>query len=608
MDLNITKNIGIIKNPDQSFGISVWAPKVKRMELIIKGKEKPLKLEQDDYGYWENKVTDLEVGSQYKFRLDGEVERPDPASLSQPNGVHGWSEVVDHSEFNWTDEQWQPHPLSEMIIYELHVGTFTELGTFSAILNKLNHLIELGINTIELMPLAQFPGKRNWGYDGVYPFAVQESYGGVTKLKQLVDKCHQIGLNIILDVVYNHMGPEGNYLSDYGPYFTEKYNTPWGSALNFDESYSDHVRNFFLQNARMWLRDFHFDGLRLDAVHAIMDNGPVHLLKELRKRTDLLEKETGKKYTLIAESDMNDVKIISGYKNGGYGLQAQWTDDFHHSVHTLLTKEKDGYYADFGEIYHFAKSFKQGFVYDKIYSPYRKRIVGTDPTEMEKHQFVVCIQNHDQVGNRMLGDRLSKLVSFDSLKLAAGMMLVSPFVPMLFMGEEFGEDQPFQYFVHHGDPELVKAVQEGRTREFDSFQWKGEVPDPQSETTFNNSKLNWEFKESNQKSTLFQYYKNLIRLRGDGVFSAFADKNLQTEIDEQRNLMIILAANDNGKTMAFINIGEQGQKVQVPEKNHKWQKEFASQDLSWLGSNEMEESLIGGTDVMLPSSSICVYR
>src|SRR5690606_14441492 len=293
---------------------------------------------------------------------------------------------------------------------------------------------------IEIMPIAQFPGNRNWGYDGVYPFAVQNSYGSVGKLKQMVDKCHQKGIAVILDVVYNHMGPEGNYLSEFGPYFTEKYHTPWGSSLNFDDEYSDHVRNFFLQNALMWLKDYHFDGLRLDAVHAIMDNGPVHFLKELSLEVDQLEQETGKKYVLIAESDMNDIKLISEYEKGGYGLEAQWADDFHHAIHTLATGEKESYYGDYHGISDLSKSFKQAFIYDGIYSEYRKKTVGNDPSAIPPHRFVVCIQNHDQVGNRMLGERLCKLVSFEMLKLSAGVMLSSPFVPMLFMGEEYGED------------------------------------------------------------------------------------------------------------------------------------------------------------------------
>ncbi len=605
---NITKNIGIIKRPSQSYGATVWAPKSKKVELVINGEENPLELKQDEYGYWEAEIKNLKAGSKYMFLLDGELKRPDPASLSQPEGVHGWSAAVDQSDFSWTDHNRTPHQLSEMIIYELHVGTFTPEGTFEAIIDKLDHLLDLGINTIELMPIAQFPGERNWGYDGVFPFAVQHSYGGVAKLKQLVDKCHQSGINIILDVVYNHMGPEGNYLNDFGPYFTDKYHTPWGSALNFDEGYSDHIRNFFLQNAMMWLKDFHFDGLRLDAVHAIMDNGPTHLLKELRQSADDLEKETGKPYVLIAESDMNDVKIISGYETGGYGLQAQWTDDFHHAVHTLITGETDGYYADYGHLKHLAKSFKQGFVYDGIYSEYRKKKVGTEPGEMNKHQFIVCIQNHDQVGNRMLGDRLSTIVSLEKLKLAAGIILISPFVPMLFMGEEYGEDQPFRYFVHHSDPDLIRAVQEGRSREFDSFKWQGEVPDPQSETTFNNSKLNWDFKQEEQKISVFNYYKQLISLRKQGVFSAFGSENIQTEIQEKDNLMIITAGTGSDSVMAVLNFSSKEHPVTMPGKEGNWDKKFASSDVQWLGPNNTSDQAGVGTEVFFPASSITVYQ
>lgn len=611
MDKNITKPVGALKSPDGNFNITVWAPHANNVELIIRGEEAGSAMEKDSYGYWQaGNQENINAGTKYMFKIDGEHKLPDPASMSQPDGVHSWSEVIDHTAFIWTDQSWQAPAQSELIIYELHVGTFTDEGTFESIIDKMDHLKALGINAIEIMPIAQFPGERNWGYDCVYPFAAQNSYGGVSKLKRLVDKCHQSGIAVILDVVYNHMGPEGNYLSRYGPYFTDKYNTPWGAALNFDDSYSDHVRNFFIQNAIMWLKDFHLDGLRLDAVHAIMDIGPVHLLKEISLKVDELERETGRSYTLIAESDMNDVKVISDYQKGGYGLEAQWADDFHHAVHTLITGELDGYYSDYGKLEYLAKSFKQGFVYDGIFSPFRNKIVGTDPKNNPKHQFVVCIQNHDQIGNRMLGDRLASIAPFEKLKLAAGIMLISPFVPMLFMGEEYGEDQPFQYFVHHGDPDLVKAVQEGRKKEFDAFKWQGEVPDPQSEKTFQASTLNWDFQPYKEKTSLFQFYQYLINLRKEGAFSLFGSMKVQTQVFEDKNSILFksLDSENNGKIIALLNFSSQKESINMPDENETWNKLLASSDRQWLGEVDLPARVEHSKEILLPAFSISVYN
>ena len=584
---------------------SVWAPSLSKVQLLIKGQKEPWDMVKDQWGYWQTKVKDMAPGTRYMFLLEEELKRPDPASLSQPEGVHEWSEVIDNQSYQWEDAAWTPPALEEMIIYELHVGTFTPEGTFEAIIGKLDHLQELGVNAIEIMPIAQFPGDRNWGYDGVYPFAAQNNYGGVGKLKQLVDKCHQKNIAVILDVVYNHMGPEGNYLSDFGPYFTDKYHTPWGSSLNFDDEYSGPVRNFFLKNAISWLRDFHIDGLRLDAVHAIMDNGPIHLLKELRMQVDELEKETRKRYCLIAESDMNDVKIISDYSKGGYGLDGQWVDDFHHAVHTLATGEKEGYYQDYGEISHLAKTFKQGFIYDGIYSEFRKKRVGNSPKDARPGQFVVCLQNHDQTGNRMLGERISQLVSFEMLKLAVGTLLISPYVPMLFMGEEYGEDQPFLYFVSHTDPELVKAVQEGRKNEFKSFEWGGDVPDPQSKETFNRSKLRWDDADDVSKQVVFNFYKQLIQWRKQGLFRAFRNNAIQ--IQEQDKLLLLWAGEGAGQILAVLNFNHSEQKVEVPG-NGGWKKIVASADEKWGGFSHVAESIQGGEKLVVPSVSMLLYQ
>ncbi|MGB7843493.1 MAG: malto-oligosyltrehalose trehalohydrolase, partial [Salinimicrobium sp.] len=386
------KKIGaeFLKNRDSRF--LVWSPLAESVDLIIKGEKEPVPLIKDRDGYWETETEAIQPGGLYQFRLNGKDDFPDPASKYQPHGVHSWSQLIDPFSFQWQDSAWKGRELDDMIIYELHVGAFTPKGTFEAVIDKLDHLEELGVNTLELMPIAQFPGDRNWGYDGVYPFAPQDSYGGTEGLKKLINACHKRNFSVLLDVVYNHFGPEGNYISQYGPYFTDKYHTPWGSAINFDDEYSDQVRNHFIQNALMWLEEFHFDGLRLDAIHEIIDRGAKHFLKELSEEVDALEENIGRRLTLIAESDLNDIRIIKPYEKGGYGLEGQWVDDFHHSVHTLLTGEDAGYYKDYGTIEVLAKSFRQAFVYDGMYSAFRKKTVGNSPKGLPKSHFVVCIQ------------------------------------------------------------------------------------------------------------------------------------------------------------------------------------------------------------------------
>lgn len=572
---------------EEKVRFTVWAPLADRVDLIIKERKNPVQLEKKEKGYHEIILSDIAEGALYKFFLNGKDIFPDPASKYQPEGVHSWSQLVNTNSFAWEDENFEAAPLSEMIIYEIHTGTFSEKGTFEGIADKLDHLLELGINTIEILPVAQFPGERNWGYDGVYPFAVQKSYGGPKELQKLVNTCHKKGISVILDVVYNHLGPEGNYLSVFGPYFTEKYHTPWGSALNFDDKYSDAVRQFFLQNALYWLEEFHIDGLRLDAIHEIIDRGANHLLRELSQKVDLLEEKTGKKYTLIAESDLNDVKIIDRYEKGGFGIDAQWVDDFHHSLHTLITGEKSGYYKDFGSISDFEKSFRQAFIYDGKYSEFRKRTVGNSPKEISPEKFVVCIQNHDQVGNRMLGDRLSTIVSAEKLKLGAALLLISPFTPMLYMGEEFAEDKPFLYFVDHGDKDLIKAVQEGRKREFKYFNdHEGEFPDPQSEETFRKSKLNWNFEKDASKNTIFQFYKELIRLRKKGVFLTFRKGNISTETSEEEKTLKIIARDNTEQLFAVVNFGERSQKIAFPDKFKTPDLIFNSAAKKWNGPDE----------------------
>jgi maltooligosyltrehalose trehalohydrolase len=504
---------------------TVWAPARKHAEILLDAdpaKVHPLK--QDERGYWSISLDGIKPGTHYLYRLDHEKTLPDPASRWQPNSVHGPSAVID-PHFEWTDVEWKGLALGDMIQYELHVGTFTSEGTFEGIISKLDYLKELGVNTIELMPVAQFPGTRNWGYDGVYPFAVQDSYGGVAGLKLLVNEAHKRGLAVILDVVYNHVGPEGNYLPEYGPYFTGKYKTGWGQAINYDDAYCDGVRHYFWQNALMWLDEFHIDGLRLDAVHAIWDSSARHFIQCLREKVSALEVEKGRKKVLIAEFDLNNPRYIDPPERGGYGLSGQWVDEFHHALHALVTGEKDGYYSDFGDIAHLEKAFRDTYVYTGQYSAHRKKHFGVMPAANSYHQFIVFAQNHDHTGNRMMGDRLTEQLSLEQQKLTAAAYLLSPYVPMIFMGEEYSETNPFQYFVSHTDPALVEAVRKGRKEEFAYFKWAGEVPDPQSEEAFNKSRLSWEFETDPNRAVMLKFYKHLISFRKQRIAMQGKERN-----------------------------------------------------------------------------------
>ena len=505
------RELGMTLLPGGGAAMLLWSPMASSAGIEVAGKGfYPLR--KRDYGYWHGTLKDVRSGDRYMILVDSRKKIPDPASLSQPDGVHAASGVIDTAFFRPADTGWKGIAPADLIIYELHTGTFSPEGTFNGLISKLDYLAGLGINAIELMPVAQFPGTRNWGYDGVYPFAVQNSYGGAAEFARLVGECHRRGMAVILDVVYNHLGPEGNYLSAAGPYFTDKYRIPWGSAINFDDAWCDGVRRYFTENALMWLRDFGVDGLRLDAVHAIRDHGAVHFLAELSGYVGKLNRQTGKNHFLIGECDLNDARYITPSGDGGLGLDAQWCDEFHHALHAKLTGERNGYYSDFGNTSHLVDSFNNGWVHDGRYSEYRKRVFGSSAHGLPGSRFVVFTQNHDQVGNRMKGERLSALVDFESLKLSAGAMFVSPFIPMLFMGEEYGEDAPFLYFTSHGDKKLIEAVREGRKREFAGFMSGDGPPDPQAESTFKKSKLSWRLSDP-EKEKLSAFYKELIHLK-----------------------------------------------------------------------------------------------
>ncbi len=507
----------------------VWSPDRHRVEVVTNGRRVPMLLDGrpgavkgdgeggtgrwvGGGGWWTVCVEDAGPGTDYAFRLDEGPPRPDPRSACQPRGIHGPSRVVDHAAFGWTDTGWRGLPLAGGVLYECHIGTFSAEGTFDGAIAHLGHLAGLGVDAIELMPVAEFSGSRGWGYDGVDLFAPHHAYGGPDGLKRLVDAAHGHGLGVIMDVVYNHLGPAGNYLPDFGPYFSARHLTNWGPAVNFDGPGSDEVRRFVIDNALMWLRDYHCDGLRLDAVHAIVDHSATHILEELAAEVAALAAHLGRPLFLVAESDLNDPRLVRGRDAGGYGLDASWADEWHHALHATLTGERSGYYEDFGPLPLLAKALRQAWVYDGVYSPHRQRTHGRSPAGLAGRQFVVATQNHDQVGNRAAGERASVLMNGGRLRVAAALLLTAPFVPLLFQGEEWGATTPFQYFTGHEDAELGAAVSEGRRHEFAAFGWDpASIPDPQDRATFERSRLDWA--EAERHRELLAWYRTLIALR-----------------------------------------------------------------------------------------------
>jgi maltooligosyltrehalose trehalohydrolase len=501
----------------------VWAPRAEKLQLRLNGQDLPMT--RDTEGWWAAERIPA-PGERYGYVVNDAGPFPDPRSHFQPDGVHGLSEWIDHAAYRWSDAGWQARPLASGVIYELHIGTFSPSGTFTGAIERLPELVELGITHVQLMPVVEFSGDRGWGYDGVDLFAPHHAYGRPDELKALVDACHASGLAVILDVVYNHLGPEGNYLEKFGPYFTGRYNTPWGNAVNLDDAGSDEVRRFLCDNAVMWLRDYHFDGLRLDAVHALFDATSVHFLEQLNGELQVLEAALGRHLVLIAESDLNDPRVVRTPEAGGYGLHAQWSDDFHHALHAVVTGERSGYYADFGGLPDLADALHHPFVYARKFSPHRGRTHGREPRGIPGWRFVVAAQNHDQVGNRAQGERLSHLVSPDRLKMAAALLLTAPFVPMLFQGEEWGASSPFLFFTSHPE-ELGALVAEGRRAEFACFGWDpSQIPDPQAVETFRRSRLCWDERRREPHLGILEWHKQLLALREsrpslrDGAYGA----------------------------------------------------------------------------------------
>lgn len=493
----------------------VWAPWAGRVAVRVDGRPgAAIPLDPLERGYWEATVSGVEPGAQYRYVLDERRTFPDPASCFQPFGVHGASAVVDHASFPWSDREWAGLALTDLILYELHVGTFTPEGTFEAIIPHLSYLRdEVGVTAIELMPIAQFSGTRNWGYDGVYPFAPQHSYGGPDGLKALVNACHASGLGVMLDVVYNHLGPEGNYLPEFGPFLTERYRTPWGPGINFDGPDSDEVRKFFTASALHWLVDYHIDGFRLDAVHSIYDCGVKPFLRELAESVHREAERLGRSVLLIGESNLNDTRVTAPGAEGGYALDAQWNDDFHHALHARLTGERNGYYQDFGRLEQLGVALREGFVFCGQWSSYRRRRHGTSARHLLPSRLVVYAQNHDHIGNRPGGERLSALLPFAAWKVASAAVLLAPNVPLLFMGEEYGETAPFHYFIGHSDPHLIEAVRTGRRAELAALGWQVDSLDPQDPATFEDSRIDLARRRQPPHGAMLRWTHELIRLR-----------------------------------------------------------------------------------------------
>ncbi len=558
--------------------IRVWAPMAKKVSCRLdkNGVEIPLNPEQ--YGYWYAESNLITAGDLYKISVDGK-EFPDPASRSQPEGVHGPSQVVD-LEFPWTDQNYQPIAQSDFIIYELHVGTFTSSQDFDGVIEKIPYLKDLGITAIEIMPVAQFPGERNWGYDGVFPFAVQQSYGGATEFQRFINACHEVNIAVILDVVYNHIGPEGNYLPNFGPYFTDKYHTPWGEALNYDDRFCHGQRDFVLNNVRMWLEDFHIDALRMDAVHAIKDFSAVHILQEIRKETDEIIVRSGKQRFLSIECDLNDRRFLDPLAKNGFGMDAQWLDEFHHALRVTVGEAKRGYYEEFNGLDDLAKAYEKAYVFDGNYSFHREKFFGTDTNGISGNRFIVFCQNHDQVGNRMLGDRAASLYSKERTRLMAFAVFMSPYLPLLFMGEEWGTERDFPYFVSHGDPELVELVRAGRKQEFEDFHTDSQIPDPQDEAIFRKAILDWDELNLESYQQHLLYYKSLIAFRKTNPLM----KNLQrdeltVESLHDKNILLLHVKKDDSCMCIIMNFSNNTQQINLPT-DQRWKLIFDTNEMN----------------------------
>ncbi|XHH08151.1 MAG: malto-oligosyltrehalose trehalohydrolase [Candidatus Bathyarchaeia archaeon] len=542
---------------------TVWAPNAANVKLTLESNKQQIDLAKAGKGYWTTKLNQVKPDTEYMFRQDDKPPKPDPAAHFQPKGVFGPSQVIDHEKYVWKDTFWHGLEFKELVFYEVHVGTFTPQGTFLAMKDKINELADFGINAVELMPVTQFSGSRGWGYDGVFPFALQNSYGTPDDLKTLVDECHKQSVAVFLDFVYNHIGPEGNILNDYAPYFTSDNMTTWGPTINLNGPNSNGVRNYFLENTLHWFRDYHIDGIRLDSILWITDRSPKHFLGEINQAVHQYAQEVGRRLYMIAETGYNEPAVLTPTKEGGYGFDAQWLDDFQHALFSQLTGENKSYYIDFTSIEHLADALTDAYVYVKKPPEFRRRQPEETFRQITAYKFVVFSQNHDQIGNRLLGDRLANISGYEAAKVAAGVVLLSPYVPLLFMGEEYGETSPFCFFTDYQGKELADAIREGRRKEFTEFQWTGNIPDPQSLECFTKSKIKWENRSQGLNGKIAGYYKKLIELRRKvPVLQQCIERNLKT-VTSQGKALLIEKQKNNSKALIIANLSNETQTLQV---------------------------------------------
>jgi maltooligosyltrehalose trehalohydrolase len=549
--------------PSGGVQFRVWSPLAKEISVKIAAPREILVPMDSSDGIFAATINNLGPGAEYVYLIDGKKERPDPVSRFQPHGVHGLSRVIDPDGFKWSDGAWKGIALEDYVIYELHIGTFTPAGNFASAIEKLDYLRDVGITAIEIMPVAQFPGSRNWGYDGVYPYAVQSTYGGPEGLKRLVDAAHRAGLAVIMDVVYNHLGPEGNYLPDFMPCFSARYRSPWGEALNYDGPYSYGVRRYVIENSLYWLTEYHIDALRLDAVHSILDFGARHVLAELSESFHREATNLGRKAFLIAESDLDDVRVIRPVAHGGWGMDAQWNDAFHHAVHTAFTPDHHGYFDDYEGLPDLRKAIVEGYVYDWRFSKVRKRFHGSSSKDRPGDQFVVFTQNHDQVANALAGKRPSSMISRGLEKVAAALLICAPNLPMFFMGQEYGATTTFTYFTDFQDRDLARAVSQGRKKEYEGFLDAGFI-DPQSQEAFDTSMLDWRETERPQHLNMLKFHRDLLMLRKHHRCLSNCSKDLTTVDFNQHQRWITVERRDESGEYAIIVCNLDDQQTQVP--------------------------------------------
>jgi maltooligosyltrehalose trehalohydrolase len=591
----------------------LWAPAARQAEVAI-GTGGPAPelhpARADAQGWWECVVPHAAAGTLYRWRIDGQLLVPDAASRRNPEGPHGPSVVVDPAAFPWSDHGWFGLPRRDLVLYELHVGTFSDEGTFAGVAAHLDELVELGVTAVEVMPIAEFPGARNWGYDGAALYAPHSAYGGPDGFRDLVDACHAKGLAVILDVVYNHFGPEGAYVSAYGPYHTDRHQTPWGGAINVDGPGSDEVRRFLRENALMWLSEYHVDGLRLDAVHGIVDTSASPFLAELSEAVDELSETLNRRLHLIAESDLNDPRMVTSREQHGLGMHAQWCDDFHHALHALVTGERDGYYADFGHLRQLATSYRQGFVFTGQPSRFRGRRHGAPPDGVEPLRFVVYAQNHDQVGNRPFGQRLPELVSFETLKLVAGLEPLSPFLPLQFAGEEYAEPRPFPYFTSHTDPQLAEAVRRGRADEFAGFFSETEsLPDPQAVESFEAARLDRSSRQTAEGAALWALHRELLRLRRECAPLLGAGRR-RTEVVAEHEQRVLRVRRWRGgeEVLCLFQLAAEGASVVVDVPAGDWRVVLDSADERFAGPGRARQGVAGEPVIAIKPRSFLVLR